>query len=117
MCFCVVQKQKGVADAMIKAQYGILKSLSLAREVVTKLDLQQNPEFVGTPEEKSFDLFGLIQGGLQSMLEGIGIVPAARRHAAVTSRAGAQERQIVAAFLGRLQVNPVRNSRLVTISF
>src|SRR5215813_4426110 len=50
-------------------QYGILKSLSLAREVVTKLDLQQNPEFVGTPEEKSFDLFGLIQGGLQSMLE------------------------------------------------
>src|SRR5438093_1897992 len=29
-------------------QYGILKSLSLAREVVTKLDLQQHPEFVGT---------------------------------------------------------------------
>src|SRR2546426_8760005 len=26
-------------------QYGILKSLSLAREVVTKLDLQQHPDF------------------------------------------------------------------------
>src|SRR5262245_40814151 len=70
-------------------QYGILKSLSLAREVVTKLDLQQHPEFVGTPEEKSFDLFGSIQGGLQRVLEGIGIAPAARQHAAVTSRAGA----------------------------
>ena len=98
-------------------QYGILKSLSLAREVVTKLDLQQNPEFVGMPEEKSIDLFGLIQGGLQSMLEGIGIAPAARRPAAGTSRAGAQEHQIVAAFLDRLKVDPVRNSRLVTISF
>src|SRR5215475_6409985 len=41
-------------------QYGILKSLSLAREVVTKLGLQQHPEFVGTPAEKSSGLFGPI---------------------------------------------------------
>src|SRR5215831_2428525 len=106
----------GAAD-YYPTQYGILKSTSLAREVVTKLALQQHPEFVGTPEEKSFDLFGSIQGGLQGVLEGIGIAPAARRHAAVTGRAGAQEHQIIAAFLSRLQVNPVRNSRLVTISF
>ena len=99
-------------------QYGILKSFSLAREVVTKLDLQQHPEFVGTPEEKSFDLLGSIQGGCAGgVLEGIGIAPAARQHAAVTSRADVQERQIVEAFLGRLKVEPVRNSRLVTISF
>jgi polysaccharide biosynthesis transport protein len=106
----------GAAD-YYPTQYGILKSLSLAREVVTKLALQQHPEFVGTPEEKSFDLFGAIQGSVRGVLEGIGIAPAARRHAAVTSRAGAQEHQIVAAFLGRLKVDPVRNSRLVTISF
>ena len=67
--------------------------------MVTKLDLQQHPEFVGTPEEKSFDLFGSIQGSVRGVLEGIGIAPAARRHAAVTSRAGAQEHQIVADFL------------------
>src|SRR5262245_11012197 len=85
-------------------QYGILKSLSLAREVVTKLDLQQHPEFVGTPEEKSLDLVGLIQGSLRGVLEGIGITPAARRHAAVASRAGVQEHQIVADFLKRLKV-------------
>src|SRR5215470_12424907 len=52
-------------------QYGILKSTSLAREVVTKLALQQHPEFVGTPEEKSFDLFGSIQGGLRGLLGSI----------------------------------------------
>src|SRR5712691_6065953 len=98
-------------------QYGILKSLSLAREVVTKLALQQHPEFVGTPGEKSFDLRGALEGSVRGVLEGIGIAPAARRHAAVPSSAGAQEPQIVAAFLGRLQVEPVRNSRLVTVSF
>src|SRR5262249_49775355 len=106
----------GAAD-YYPTQYGILKSTSLAWEVVTKLALQQHPEFVGTPEEKSFDLFGSIQGGLQRVLEGIGIAPAAQRHAVVTSRAGAQAHQIVAAFLSRLKVDPVRNSRLVTISF
>src|SRR2546422_738443 len=98
-------------------QYGILKSLSLAREVVTKLALQQHPEFVGTPEEKSFDLLGSMQGSLRGWLEGIGVAPSARRHAAVTSRADQQEHQIVEAFLGRLRVEPVRNSRLVTLSF
>jgi succinoglycan biosynthesis transport protein ExoP len=98
-------------------QYGILKSLSLAREVVTKLALQQHPEFVGTPGEKSFDLLGSIRGSVRGVLEGLGIAPAARRHAAVPSSAGAQEPQIVAAFLGRLQVEPGRNSRLVTVSF
>jgi polysaccharide biosynthesis transport protein len=106
----------GAAD-YYPTQYGILKSVSLAREVVTKLALQQHPEFVGAPGEKSFDLLGWLRGSVRGVLEGIGIAPAARRHAAVTSRAGAQEHQIVAAFLGRLKVDPVRNSRLVTISF
>jgi succinoglycan biosynthesis transport protein ExoP len=106
----------GTAD-YYPTQYGILKSFSLAREVVTKLELQQNPEFVRTPEEKSFNLFGSIQGGLQRVLEGIGIASAAQRHAAVTGTASAQEHQVVAAFLDRLQVTPIRNSRLVTISF
>jgi polysaccharide biosynthesis transport protein len=54
---------------------------------------------------------------VRGVLEGIGIAPAARRHAAFPSTAGAPEHQIAAAFLGRLQVEPVRNSRLVTISF
>ena len=106
----------GAAD-YYPTQYGILKSASLAREVVTKLALQRHPEFVGTPQEKSFDLLGSIRGSVRGVLEGIGIAPAARRHAAVASRAGAQEHQIVADFLGRLQVEPVRNSRLVTVSF
>src|SRR5215471_15578882 len=53
-------------------QYGILKSLSLAREVVTKLGLQQHPEFIGTPEEKSSGLFGPLRERVLGVLGGIG---------------------------------------------
>jgi uncharacterized protein involved in exopolysaccharide biosynthesis len=84
---------------------------------VAQLSLQQNPEFVGTPGEKSFDLLGAIQGSLQRLLEGIGVAPAAQQPAAVTSRVDAQDLQIAQAFLGRLRVEPVRNSRLVMIGF
>ena len=98
-------------------QYGILKSLSLAREVVTKLGLQQHPEFIGEPEEKSSGLFGPLRERVLGMLGGIGMAPAAGGHAAIPSRTSSQEHKIIAAFLGRLKVDPVRNSRLVTISF
>ena len=120
--------EEALATDFYPTQYGILKSYSLAREVVTNLDLQQHPEFVGTPEEKSSGLLGSIQGGLRGllgsiqggmrgMLDGIGIAPAARQHPAIAIGADTQEHQIVEAFLGRLKVDPVRNSRLVTISF
>jgi uncharacterized protein involved in exopolysaccharide biosynthesis len=72
----VLPTEAAEATDYYPTQYGILKSLSLAREVVTQLSLQQHPEFVGRPEEKSFDLLGSIQGGLQRLLEGIGIAPA-----------------------------------------
>ena len=93
----------GAAD-YYPTQYGILKSASLAREVVTKLDLQHHPEFVGTPEEKSFGLIGSVQERVREVLAGLGIAPAARRHVAVTSRAGVQEHQVVADFLKRLRI-------------
>src|SRR5215813_7263793 len=67
-------------------QYGIMKSLSLAREVVTKLGLQQHPEFIGTPEEKSSGLFGPIRERVLGVLGGIGMAPAAGGHAAIPSR-------------------------------
>jgi len=82
-----------LATDFYPTQYGILKSFSLAREVVMNLGLQQHPEFVGTPQEKSFDLLGSIRGSLRGVLERIGIAPTARQHAAVTSRAdGVTER-------------------------
>ena len=98
-------------------QYGILKSRSLAWEVVTKLGLQQHPEFVGTPEEKSFDLVGSIRGGLRRVQEGMGLPSSPHKQPWTSGGAAEQDRGILDAFLGRLKVEPVRNSRLVTIGF
>src|SRR5712691_3748888 len=93
----VLPTEAGQTADYYPTQYEILKSLSLAREVMTKLALQQHPEFVGMPEEKSFDLLGAVQGSLQGLLAGL--VPAARRHAAVLTRADEQEQQILNDFL------------------
>src|SRR5918996_2728726 len=98
-------------------QYGILKSRSLAREVVMELSLQRHPEFVGTPEEKSFDLVGLMQGGLKGVLESMGLPSSPHKQPWTSGGAAEQDRETLDAFLGRLKVEPVRNSRLVTISF
>lgn len=100
-------------------QYGILKSRSLAREVVAQLNLQAHPEFVGRPAEKSFSLMPSlmpVKAYLKSWLERAGLRPPP---APTGIAAGAVEpdRWIVDALLSRLKVEPVRNTRLVTISF
>ena len=96
----------GTAEAAdYPTQYGILKSASLAREVVTKLGLAAAPRICGTPGEKSFDLLGSIRGSVRGA-GGHRHRPAARRHAAVASRAGAQEHQIVAPSLAVCRSNP-----------
>jgi succinoglycan biosynthesis transport protein ExoP len=98
-------------------QHGILKSRSIAREVVTKLSLQQYPEFVGTPDEKKPSLTDSVRGAMKERLKGIEILrpPQAQRWA--TAGTDERDHSIIDAFLGRLKVQPTRNSRLVTISF
>lgn len=83
-----------------QTQYEILKSENLARRVIHKLDLGHRREFVsGT------------SGGWRSLFS-----PAAES-AAPEPDPEAQERHLIGAFQGRLQVTPKRNSRLVTVSF
>lgn len=100
-------------------QYGILKSRSLAREVVGQLSLHEHPEFVGRPEEKRFrlsDLLTPVRGAVKALLEQVGL-RSPPMPPGLTSAGPDQERWIIDAFLARLTVEPVRNTRLVTISF
>jgi polysaccharide biosynthesis transport protein len=98
-------------------QYGILKSRSLAREVMHKLSLQQHPAFVRAPGEKKPGLTDSIRGTLQERLTGIELLRPPQPQPWTAPAEDEQERRIIGAILRSLRVEPVRNSRLVTLSF
>ena len=103
-------------------QYRILQSRGLARRVVTRLELTKVPEFNGTMATP---------GGPRALVRTVRtrLTGAARRaYFAVTGRGQAQpaeppapdetaqEAALVSAFLGRVQVAPVRGTRLVDVN-
>ncbi len=112
-----------------QTQYKILESRALAREVVKRLNLAEHPEFKGIEEEPGFfsyikdtksTIMGKIKGLFKFMkpsrpefdekeyFETTGSVPGMESH---------DDSWVVGAFLGRLNIEPTRNSRLVNISF
>lgn len=102
-------------------QYAILRSRSLARRTIDQLKLWDHPEFGGSagPEARAFSVSGAVTGAIRGA---IGLVSSlsAREPVAVTSPgAGETARQSSAidAFLGRLSVTPVKDSRLVDVGF
>jgi polysaccharide biosynthesis transport protein len=100
-------------------QYGIMKSRALAREVVAQLALHEHPEFVGRPEEKRFSLSDLltpVRGAAKALLDSLVLRPPPTP-SGLTAGGVEPDQWIIDAFLSRLKVEPVRNTRLVTISF
>jgi capsular exopolysaccharide synthesis family protein len=101
-------------------QYAILKSRALARRTIDALKLWEHPEFGGgrtaTP---SFSIMGTI-GGILSWARKQFAADAEQAQApARTPTTGETFRQsaVIDAFLGRLTIAPVRNSRLVDVKF
>jgi len=76
-----------------QTQYRIIQSRTVARRVIETLDLARHPDFAGTSGAGAAD-------------ENQGDAGVADNNAPVVDR-----------FLGRLSVNPIRNSRLVSVSF
>jgi len=81
-----------------QTQYKILESRVLAREVIKRLNLAEHPEFKGVEEE----------AGIFSYFKDLKNTTIIESH---------DDSWLVNAFLGSLEVEPIRNSRLVTISF
>lgn len=112
-----------------QTQYKILESRVLAREVIKRLNLAEHPEFKGVKEEASiFSYFKDHKNTIISEIKGLfkfmkpsrpdfneekyfgetGFIPGMESH---------DDSWLVNAFLGSLEVEPIRNSRLVNISF
>lgn len=87
-----------------ETQYQILRSRSLARSVIDELGLMQTPEIGGELEQR-----GLLTGIRQLL----------RFATAETEPPTAEQRQAAAIdrFLDRLEISPVRGSKLVQVSF
>jgi len=102
-------------------QYAILKSRALARRTIDVLKLWDHPEFGGGNAQapKSFSIAGTVRGGLNGAVGWVsGLFAAAPAKVSVPG-AGETNRQsrIIDAFLGRLSISPVKNSRLVDVAF
>ena len=98
-----------------QTQFNILQSRALARKTMDDLNLWEHPAFGGAtaePKEESFSLWGSIKGIFASPADETvaeNAIPAADETAAQSSA--------IDAFLGGLEISPIRNSRLVDIRY
>jgi polysaccharide biosynthesis transport protein len=91
----------------LQTQIKVLASYTLANRVIKALYLESNPVFLSeVSSEKQGRLTRWIRNSLLSSGEGSGKDPGARRYSKYTK-----------AFIDNLTVTPVRNSRLVEVSF
>ncbi len=112
------------SDEFYETQYLLLKSKSLAKQVTDKLNLSEHPEF--STEKKDKNLVASIVDGSKSIISGtikgvksIIIKPTdeeLENEGKDLSEIGKQN-SLINKFLGRIDVNPIGNSRLVDISF
>jgi len=100
-------------EPYFQTQYKILKGRDLTRRVVTRIKLSQVPEFNGTARAPSTPL--MLLADLRTRLTSL---ISARSATPETPGAGApDESTLVGAFISRVNVEPVRGSRLVLVSF
>jgi polysaccharide biosynthesis transport protein len=97
-----------------QTQYKILKGRDLTRRVVRKLHLETVPEFNGTKQPPPTPLSLLAD--LKTRVMGYFRKPAPAAEAPTVAET-ADESGMVAAFVGRVDVVPVRGSHLVDVTF
>lgn len=100
-----------------QTQYKIIESRGVAREVIRRLKLGESEEFVPKPKDTFFANIGRSVSetidSLQSLLKTEKPVP----RGGVVVAESEEESPLVSAFIGRIKVTPIRNSRLVDIGF
>jgi polysaccharide biosynthesis transport protein len=101
-------------EPYFQTQYKILKGRDLTRRVVKRIKLNQVPEFNGTAKPPSTPLMFLtdLRTRLVSLVPGRGGAQEAPR-----ADETPDESALVGAFVSRVNVDPVRGSRLVLVSF
>ena len=107
-----------------ETQYKIIESRSVARRVIKKLNLDESEEFNPTPKTGVIvSLKSSIRGMLSSLKKAVkGLIKTEPKVAQKPGLMSDEEELLpdsglVSAFIGRISVSPVRDSRLVDIGF
>lgn len=98
-----------------KTQYEIIKSKIIAQRAIKELGLENHPDFNPKPQKNSFNPKRV----LASVLSGIKDLIFHARDSSGSQGTQPQDRenQFINAYLGRLTIEPIKESRLVNISF
>jgi polysaccharide biosynthesis transport protein len=96
-------------------QYRILKGRDLTRRVIAKLNLASVPEFNGTAAEPSTPAT-IVHDAVQRGLQAIGVNKRVVRETPRIDETP-DESNVVSGFIGRVDVAPIRGSRLVNVMF
>jgi capsular exopolysaccharide synthesis family protein len=135
--FKAVVEQDSATLEFYQTQYRILESRALARATIDALKLWNHPEFGGPTDEQKVperrsrlgnlvsSSVATVHGALTRLMGGIEPEKAASPSTGEPGEPGepgaqdesAEQSRVVAAFLARLTIAPVRNSRLVDVKF
>jgi polysaccharide biosynthesis transport protein len=108
-----VIKEENPQQDYYQTQYKVLQSRTLASRVIGLLGLDQHPEFVDT--EHDGDWLATIQGWIRERL--VQWIPVPPPPAPQAAEDLTLESPLTRSFQKRLAVEPVRNARLVKVSF
>jgi uncharacterized protein involved in exopolysaccharide biosynthesis len=104
------------SEQYYNTQYSILQSRGLAKRVVRKLQLQNHPLFNGTAPQSRGPL-AIVRGARQTLGATVrGLFSKEEKKATIEPPApdeSAVESGLIGAFLGGVEINPVRSTRLV----
>ncbi|MFO7557619.1 MAG: polysaccharide biosynthesis tyrosine autokinase [Desulfobacterales bacterium] len=103
-----------------QTQYKIIQSRSVAREVIRRLDLKNSPEFFPPPKDNILsDITMGIKNALRSAMDWMTSLLKTGEpedgSAGLADEDAALDSKLVSAFIGRIKVSPIENSRLVDV--
>ena len=96
-----------------QTQYKVLESRSLARRVIQSLKLSEHPEFLPQPETP----FRKWKSNILNPVFALFTAPNKKSTSDKDPSESARETGLINRFLGRLKIEPIRNSRLVKLHY
>lgn len=105
-----------IEEDYYQTQYKIIQSRSVAKSVIKKLDLKNNQDFLPL-KKNDFSMMRYISSSINSVINQLTKTKRKEDNEKADLKESKEESGLIDYFLSDLKVNPIRNSRLVDISY